>query len=128
MKTDAEIIQQYIAIRTHIAELKEKHKLELEPFQTGLETLEGAMAMRLMTAGASSVKTDFGTAYQVTLMKPKVVNRDAFLGYAVQSGDFSMFDIGCLLEPLKEYMAENNKALPPGIDVTTIVNTNFRKS
>ncbi len=126
--TDAEIISQYIAVRDHIATLKEKHAAELAPFNQGLETMEGVMAQRLIERGAQNVKTEAGTVYRTTIMKPKVADRDAFLGYAIECRDWSMLSIGVLLDPLKEFMEKNDKRLPPGVDVTTLIHTNFRKA
>lgn len=127
-KSDAEVIEQYLKLRAKKATLAEEHKLALKPYNDALDMLEGVMAGRLIERGANNVQTPVGTCYRSTLLKPKVVDRGAFLGYAIENRNWDMLDVGCLLDPLKEFMEKNNKNLPPGIDVTTVVNTNFRKA
>lgn len=127
--TDAQVIAKYLEIRAHKDTIKEIHAAEMAPWNDALETLEAVMASRLIARDAQNVKTDAGTAYRSALMKPKVVDRDKFLAYVLEKGAWGLLNIAApLLDPLKDFMDANNKALPPGIDVTTVINTNFRKA
>jgi hypothetical protein len=128
--TDAQLIEQYQKLRAHLASAKESFAKACEPYETSVTTIETELARRLIERGAQNTKTEFGTAYFATGIRPKVVDRDAFLQFCVQNwakGGAEMLDVRALRDPIKDFMS-SSKDPPPGVEVETYTNLNVRRT
>ena len=128
--TDAQLVEKYLALKTHIAARKEAYEAELKPFTDGMAMIENAFLQRLNERGADNTKTDFGTAYKSTLLNVKVVDRDAFMQHCIDHWDTygsEMLNVSALKDPVKQYLDDNGVS-PPGTDVSYFTRVNIRRS
>lgn len=130
MISDAQLVEQYLRLKGHIAARKEAHAEELKPYQDGMDTIENVFLARLNERGAENSKTDSGTAYKSTLMTPKVVARDVFLKFCVDNWSTvgsDMLQVGATKDAVKQFI-ENSPNPPPGLEVSFFTRVNIRKS
>lgn len=127
--TPAAIIKKYIELRDWLEADSKAVDERQKPYKDGMALLENMMQEILNKDGADNIKTEFGTAYRTTLMSVRMADRGAFLDYIVKSDDdpFRFFTNAVAKEQIKDYI-DKHGAAPAGIDVTTIVKTNFRRS
>ena len=127
--TDSALIEKYLEIKT-LVELREKELSEkLKPLRDGMELVKNTLLARLNERGADNTKTESGTAYKSKILDCKVVDRQAFLSYCVDnwsSFGSDMLNIKAVTDPVKQAMAEG--AIPPGLETSTTIRINIRRS
>ena len=123
----AEIIKKRIEIRDYLERKAKEREAEDLPYQEAVTALEGMISLVMQQQGVESIKTEFGTAYKSQVMAVKMADRDAFLGFVINTNSQQFLTSAVAKEAVREYMDEHNSALPPGLDVTYILRTNFRK-
>lgn len=124
---DSQLIAKYLELRTRKAKLEEQQALDRQPLNDAMDMIEGEMSSRLLARGANNSKTDNGTAYRSRVVKYKVTDREAFLGFVRDNELWNLMSVNTLKEGMDEFV-ESEKALPPGTDATAIESTNFRKA
>lgn len=124
----AEIIKKRIEIRDYLERKAKEREAEDLPYQEAVTALEGMISLLMQQQGVESIKTEFGTAYKSQVMAVKMADRDAFLDFVINTQSPQFLTSAVAKEAVKEYMDEHNSALPPGLDVTYIIKTNFRKA
>lgn len=128
--TDAQLVEQYLRLKVHVASRKEVHEAELKPYVDGMVTIENKLLQLLNDRGADNTKTENGTAYRVTLTNVKVVDRDAFLKYCQtywDKGGSDMLNVSAVKDPVKQFVDLNNMP-PPGVETSSFIRVNIRKS
>lgn len=134
--TDADIIGQYIKIRDFIDKKSTEFEETLKPYKDAMTALEGTMSQRLIERKGNSVTTESGIAYRSAIMSAKVADSNVFFDWVFKDNRRGFITIAVTKDAVKEYMEagkviENGKEKtgppPPGIDVTWIFKTNFRK-
>ena len=124
-----ELIQQFIKLRDCVEAKTRAFEESIKPYKDGMTAIENAVSQQIIELGGESIKTEFGTAYRTTLMAVKMADRETFMRFV--GDDFehrsAFLTAAVAKEQVKEYM-EENKALPPGLDVAYIHRTNFRRS
>lgn len=128
MPTTADYIGKYIALRNTVAALTAEHEERVKPYAEAMQAIEGAVTEEINRLGGESVKTDQGTAYRSTLLAVKVADRELFMDFIFDGRREGFLTSAVAKEAVKEWLDEHNGALPPGIDVTYIYRTNFRKA
>ena len=123
-----EIIKKRIEIRDYLERKAKEREAEDLPYQEAVTALEGMISLVMQQQGVESIKTEFGTAYKSQVMAVKMADRDAFLDFVINTNSQQFLTSAVAKEAVKEYMEEHNSALPPGLDVTYILKTNFRKA
>lgn len=124
---DSQLIAKYLELRARKAKLEEEQALARQPFNDAMDMIEGEMSSRLLARGANNSKTDNGTAYRSKVVKYKVTDREAFLGFVRERDLWNLMSVNTLKEGMDEFV-ESQNALPPGTDATAIESTNFRKA
>ena len=124
----ADMIGQYIQCRDWIEASDKAHAESQKTVRERMTLLEAAVAEKINELGGESVKTEQGTAYRSTLMATKVADRDTFMRFVFDGKRENFLTSAVSKDAVKEYLEENNGQLPPGIDVTYIFKTNFRRS
>ncbi len=124
----AEIIKKRIEIRDYLERKAKERETEDLPYQEAVSALEGMISMLMQQQGVDSIKTEFGTAYKSQVMAVKMADRDVFLDFVINTDSRQFLTSAVTKEAVKEYLDEHNSALPPGLDVTYIIKTNFRKA
>lgn len=124
-----EMIQQFIKLRDHVAAKTAEFEASLKPYKDGMAAIENAVSTQIIELGGESIKTEFGTAYRTTVMAVKMADRETFMKFVADDWDArnAFLTSAVTKEEVKEWVEQNN-ALPPGLDVTYIHKTNFRRS
>jgi hypothetical protein len=113
-----QVVQVYNAIRdarTAKRKAYEAEDLALEEDQHKLTVL----MLELLTAnGAKSIATDFGTVYRTEKIKPSAADWTAIYGWINENPDrFELLEKRLKSTFIKEFMEENEGAVPPGVNV-----------
>jgi hypothetical protein len=120
-------VEQFVALRDKIKEIKERQKKELEPYVDTLEKLNGVLLGHLNTIRSNSVGTDHGTVYKTVKKSASISDMTAFWTYVVSQGDFDMVDKKANPTAVEAYIAEHN-APPPGVNFNTLEVVGVRRS
>jgi len=122
------LIKAYIACRdalnTHRHESKkveDKYKGDMEIFANRLKELADEM-------GVESFKTEHGSAFKKVTDWISVDDWDLFNDFVIKNDLVQMFKKDANKAAIKEYMAENNNQLPPGIGYGQKVEIQVRRS
>lgn len=129
--TDAQLIEQYLKLRTLSNEKVAAHKKEIEPIAKAMSIIENVFLTRFTERGSDSSKTDFGTAYTSSGVSLKVVDGLKFLDHCVKTwneGGADRLNIKPYLDPVREFMAAHDGAPPPGLEKQEYTSVNIRKA
>jgi len=126
--TPAELIKKYIELRDWLEADNKAVEERQKPYKDAMTAIEGAVQQHLIETGAESVKTEFGTAYKTTFTSVRMADRGAFIQFvSAQNDGWDYFTNAVAKEKIREYV-DTHGAAPPGIDITSIAKTNFRRS
>jgi len=128
MPTTADYIGQYIKLRNTVAVLTAEHEERVRPYTEAMQALEGMVTEEINRLGGESIKTEQGTAYRTTVLATKVADRELFMDFVFDGRREGFLTSAVAKDAVKEYMDDHAGAVPPGIDVTLIHKTNFRKA
>lgn len=109
----ADLIRIWQRLVDQLKEEEQVYEKNCKPFKTLLQKVKGEVATRLDKEGISNVKTPFGTAYFYNVQRIKVVDRDVFFAWVIDTRCTSVLTTNLSKDALKE-LAQ----LPPGVDVT----------
>lgn len=119
-------VQQFIMLRDAIKKMEEKHTEELKPLLELKDQVAGWLQTFMETAGANSVKTEFGTCHFNTRVSATLADPDAFMRFVRETENFDLLDRRANSTAVKEYV-EANKALPPGVNLSSIKTVGVRR-
>ena len=126
--TPAEMIGEYIRCRDWLEADDAKHAERQAPVKERMQILEGAVTEALLAAGGESLKTEQGTAYRSTVLAVRCASREDFMDFVFDGRREGFLTSAVAKDAVKEYMQMHEGQIPPGIDVTYIHKTNFRRS
>jgi len=111
------VVQAYSAIRD--ARTARRHVWEAEDLllETDQNTLKVLMLDLLNKNGATSIKTEHGTAYRSEKLKPSAADWGAIWDWAVANNAMDIFERRLKAAFIKEYMEAHDGAVPPGVNV-----------
>lgn len=124
----SEAVELYIKLRDKKAKIKAEFDEAVAPVQEKIDQLEVKLLDVFNKTGMDSVKTEFGTAYTSTRTSVSMADRDAFLAFVRETGDFNMLDVRPSRSAVPEFAAANGGELPPGINMRTERVVNVRRS
>lgn len=107
----------YIAIRDARSALKKQYTDDDQQMKDDQAKLEAFMLNHLSTTGSNSVATDMGTFYRHESIKPSVPDWGAFYSWVRDNDAFDALDRRIKAAFVKQYMEDNEGALPPGVSV-----------
>jgi len=125
--TMEELIKQFRALKTDAEALAKEQAEAMKPYTSAMDTIKNFVLLKMDEQGAQNIKTDEGTAYISTGLKPKVDNRDALLEHVREHDVWGMLDIGVLLDPVKDYLDKSGGEPPPGVMIEYWRRCNIRK-
>ena len=108
-------VRQYVEVRDRIAELKEKHKAELAPFNKAQEMLANFLLNHLITVGADSINTKGGTFYKIKKVTASIVDMDAFWKHVKDNEEWELLDRRANKTAVEAYVL-SMQAPPPGVN------------
>lgn len=123
----SDAVQLYIQLRDKKAELKAEYEAKVADIDEKLNALEAKLLQVFNETGMDSVRTEFGTAYVTTRNSVSVVDRDAFLSFVRETGDFSLLEVRPSRSAVPEFAAANGEP-PPGVTMRTERVVNIRRS
>ena len=131
MITDAQLVEQYQKLASHVAICEAELAEELKPYRDGMETIKNEFLRRFNERGSTNSKTEFGTPYRSTIMNVRVVARDSFMKFCLDNWSTlgaEMMAVNAVKDPVKQFIEHNpNGSPPPGIEVSFIDRINMPK-
>lgn len=124
----SEAVELYIKMRDKKAQMKATYEESVRPLTEKMEKLEAKLLHIFNETGMDSVKTPLGTAYSSTRTSVSIADRDAFIGFVKETGDFNMLELRPSRSAIPEFAEMNNGELPPGINISTMRVVNVRRS
>lgn len=121
-----ELITKFLELRAFVEAEEAALKELLKPHKEGMLAIQTALGVDLQNEGLQNFKGEDGTAYLKHSDGIKVDNKATFLQHCRDSGAWNMLDIGCLVDPVREYQTEHGK-LPPGITSSPSVTCIIRR-
>lgn len=120
-------IRHYILVRNEIAEIKQRHKQELERLEDVLKKLGGTLLEFLDKTGQESARTDAGTVYASVKDAVSVSDPDAFMECVKEYEAFYLLDRRANAKACREW-ADTYGKLPPGVTLSTLRTVGVRTS
>jgi hypothetical protein len=125
---DAEqIISKYIEIRDFKKREADAFAERMKPYDQALQTLAGAAALLAKQTGQSALKANSGTAFPTTQLRVKNADREKFLDWVFQNNAREFLTAHVSKEAVKQYL-EDSDVPPPGIEIETSIEWQFRKA
>lgn len=114
--TVAELVKKYIELRDQKAAMKAKFAEQEAKVNEVMEKIEAKLLQVMEQLGVDNMKSEAGTAYRSTRASTTVADRDAFLKFLQESGEWSLADLRAAKATVTQYKDANNGALPPGLN------------
>ena len=121
------LVDGYIQLRDKKAQLKAKHEAELAPINAMMDKIETHLLAQMQEQGVTSYKTELGTAYTSTTTKANVADWDGLLSFVREHSLWQMLERRVSKTAVDEYVAAHQD-LPPGVNYSTAVAVNIRRS
>ena|SRR6185369_16862319 len=109
----------FIAIRNKLKELNDAHEKAIESLVNRQKELQGELLQALAQAGASSIKTDCGTAISNTRYTASLNDGEMFMRFVQEHNAFDLLDRRANATAVKEYVKKHG-VLPPGVSLSAI--------
>jgi len=117
----------YIKLRDKKSEMEERHREEMAPINELMAKIEAQMLEHMSEEGATSIKTEAGTAYRTTRTSTSVADRSAFMGFVIENEAWEFLESRANKSAVVAYKEEHDD-LPPGLNWREQVVVNFRRS
>lgn len=111
------------AVRTYVRIRDEKDRLTREynereaGLKTQLEQLEFFFAAKAKETGVDGFKTQFGTVFREEKLIASCADWEIFGNWIVEHNEIEMLERRVKHATVKQYMADHEGALPPGVSV-----------
>lgn len=119
----SEVVKMYLALRAEKAALDAAKK----EVQAKMDKIEGKILETMQKIGVDSLKTEFGTAYSTRRTSSSVADKEVFMNFVREKGEWALLESRASKEAVKHYMEINNGELPPGVSWNEEVVVNFRQ-
>lgn len=129
--TASDLVTEFLSLKDWLAAEAKRFSEHCAPYRTRQEEIRNIFLAKFNAEKIDNQKTEAGTAYKSTSMAPKVIEREPFLDWVLDKWDErgAMLMIGApQMDSFKEYLQENNDALPPGTSVSYTTTINIRRS
>jgi len=122
----SEAVRLYVKLRDEASALKRKYEEDAEKIKGKMNQIEAALMVAMDATGIESVKVDGGTAYITTQTSATVADRETFLNYCKEKGEWTLMDIRAAKSAIAQFKTANDD-LPPGINWRAERVVNFRR-
>jgi len=120
-------VEGYVKLREDKAEMEERHREELAPIKALMAKIEARMLEHMNDEGATSIKTEAGTAYKAVRTSTSVADRSAFMDFVIEHEAWEFLETRANKSAVVAYKEEHDD-LPPGLNWREQVVVNFRRS
>ena len=122
-------IEQYRAVRDKIKEIKDGHKVQLEPYNELLEKLGAALLDALNATKQDNAKTKAGTAYKTIEVSATIEDVTAFKRHVIGTESWDLLDFKANKTAVVDFIADpdnKTKTPPPGVKFSAIYKIGVR--
>lgn len=129
MATDInELTAKYIKLRDRKAALVKAHKAEVARYDEALDQAESVLLALFAIHGLQSVGTESGTAYKTTRTSATVADWDPFLKFVQEGEHWQMLERRVAKLAVEEFAQASGGDMPPGVNYTSEITINVRRS
>jgi len=121
-------IEQYLAIRDKMDDMKKAHEAELAPYKEAKKLMEGMFLVWLLEHKSTSNTTDAGTVHILEKLSATIEDGDAFRKFVIANEAWHLIDWKANAPKVDEHQAANGGKLPPGIKFSRWRTTSVRRS
>lgn len=112
------VIQAYDALRNHRAIKEAEHKKADADLEADMVKLRALLNEMMNVSGASSVKTEYGTAYRTEKLKVSAADWGALNDWILEDPSrIEIYEKRLKAGFVKDFMEQNENAIPPGVNV-----------
>jgi len=120
-----DLIRRVLLLRGGKDAMEARHKEELAPIKEMMGKLE--LRMSELLGKAQSIKFDgVGIAFRKFARRMKVVDREEWLGWVVETANLQMLTTHVSSDAVEEFIATTGES-PPGVEVSTVSTVRFEK-
>ena len=123
-----EITKAYLNIRDARASLRRQYETSDADLAESQRKLTAVMLSHINDTGVESVRTASGTFYREKKLKPSGSDWEAFYKWIAEENAFDALERRIKAAFIKEYMDDNDGALPPGVSVHHEYEVRVRKA
>ena len=121
------IIGAFVKCRDALNAKRKEFKAYEQDMKSQMAILEKELLIRCQKEGVESFKTKSGTAYKKKKDWIKVTDWPTAIGTIITDDLIHMLNKSVNKTACKEYMQENNGALPPGLEYGSMVEIGIRR-
>lgn len=121
------LVGAYVACRDSLSEKRREFKAEEVRHKKDMDIIAVHIKELADIHGVDSFKTAHGTAYRTTKDFVKVADWDTVLEFVLANDLKHLLTKSVAKAAVKEFMAENNNTLPPGLNYGAIVEIAVRR-
>lgn len=123
-----EAVEMYIKMRDKKAQLKAEFDEHIAPLNEKMDKLEAKLLQAFQKLGMDSVKTEFGTAYTTVRTSASVADKDTFMNFVKEQGEWSLLEIRAAKLAVEQFREANDNELPPGVNIREERVVNVRRT
>lgn len=120
------LVDKYVKIRDAKKAASDAFKKETERMTAAMTKLEGLIQLKLNESGATSIKTEFGTAFTKTRSAVSVQDRDEFYNWAVANNQLGAIDMKANAKAVRELLQEGTEV--PGVKYSESLQVGVRRA
>lgn len=124
----SEAVKLYIDLRDKKAQMKAEFDASVAEIVSKMDILEAKLLEVFNKTGTDSVKTEFGTAYSTVRTSVSAADRDAFLRFVQENGEWALLEVRPSKSAVEQFREANDNELPPGISLREERVVNIRRS
>jgi hypothetical protein len=113
-------VAQFVIVRDEIDSIKERHKMELAPFEEAKQRLIGEMLDFLDRTGQKSAKTAEGTVSISVRHTAVCTDPDQFIEFVFEQNLPELIDRRANAVACRDYAEEHEGSLPPGVKINSM--------
>ena len=123
----SEVVEKYISLRDRRDERKREFKEADAADAEMQDKIEAKLLEVFQSSGMDSVKTSFGTAYTTTRTSVTVADKEIFMKYIIDNGEYPLLEVRPSKTAVEQYK-EAHEELPPGVNWRSEIVVNVRRS
>lgn len=123
-----DVIRRYVELRDQKEALSEKHAAELKPLNDATALIESWLMGKMNDLGCDNFKTDAGTAFRSTVVRAKVTDWEQLRDFILEHHEVDMLTRSVAGDAVKAYASEHGGALPPGVELTSLMSLKVRRA
>lgn len=120
------LVAKYIELRDTIQQIEAEASAKTTPLKQSMEKIETYFKALVAIEGVDSWKTKHGTAYISRLDSVRAADPSAFFDFVRETEAWDLIEKRASKTAVRNFL-DSNSVLPPGIELTTRVEVNFRR-